>query len=62
MKDTELAVVALNQYIKYCKVTPINKTKESLLKGLSEILVVEHSVKAFVKDYSGLRCGDSVSI
>lgn len=62
MKDTELAVVALNQYIEYCKITSINKTKESLLKGLSENLVVEYSVKAFVKDYSGLRYGDSVSI
>lgn len=62
MKDTELAVVALNQYIKYCKIISINKTKESLLKGLSFFLVVEHSVKAFVKDYSGLRCGDYISI
>lgn len=62
MKDTELTVVALNQYIKYCKITTVNEVRESLLISLSDFSGVEHSVKTFVNDDSWLRYGDSVSV
>ena len=46
MKDTELAVVALNQYIKYCKIISVNEIKESLSYSLSDFLGVKHSVNS----------------
>ena len=46
MKDTELTVVALNQYIKYCKITTVNEVRESLLISLSDFSGVERSVKS----------------
>lgn len=46
MKDTELAVVALIQYIKYCKITTVNEVRESLSNSLSDFCGVKHSVNS----------------
>ena len=63
MKNTELALVALFQYTKYCKIISANEYKVSFSGSLSVFYAVKHSVNSiYKKKYSGLLYGNDVSV